>query len=238
MRLDRYLVTNEYTFSRNKAQELIKKGAVLVNGDVVTKPSYEITNGDNIRITSNDQYVSRAAYKLKIFLEREKIDFKNKTVLDIGASSGGFTQVALEYGAKKVVAVDVGKGQLHETLRDCERIENHENTDIRKFSYPTKFDVIVSDVSFISLLYILDKIDELAKDEIILLFKPQFEVGKNVKRDKKGVVMDKEAILRARREFEKQTAKLNWKLVTSQESAIKGKEGNVEYVYRFKKNLL
>jgi len=235
MRLDQYLVTNEYTFSRNKAQEIIKNGYVKVNEKIIKKPSYKLSKNDSVEILKNEKYVSRAAYKLKNYLEKYKMNFKNKNVLDIGSSTGGFTQVALEKGALKIVSVDVGKGQMHKTLRNNPQIELFENTDIRVFRYPEKFDVIVSDVSFISLLKIIKKIDKLAKNDIILLFKPQFEVGRNVKRDKRGVVTDENAVQNARENFEKECDKLGWKLIRSEESSIKGKEGNTEYIYHFKK---
>ncbi|GAB6073728.1 23S rRNA (cytidine-2'-O)-methyltransferase TlyA [Nautilia lithotrophica] len=235
MRLDQYLVTNEYTFSRNKAQEIIKNGYVKVNEKIIKKPSFKLSEKDNVEILKDEKYVSRAAYKLKNYLEKYDINFKNKLVLDIGASTGGFTQVALEKGAEKIVSVDVGDNQLHFTLRENTKIELYENTDIRDFTYDKRFDVIVSDVSFISLLKIIDKIDELSMGDIILLFKPQFEVGRDVKRDKKGVVTDKSAILKARSNFENECKKLGWKLVRSEESSIKGKEGNIEYIYHFKK---
>jgi len=235
MRLDQYLVTNEYTFSRNKAQELIKSGKVNVNNEIIKKPSHKVSEKDKIEVLQQTNYVSRAAYKLKNYLEKHNLDFKDQTVLDIGSSTGGFTQVAIEKGAKKVVSVDVGSNQMHESLKDNPKIELFENTDIRDFSYPDRFDVIVSDVSFISLLKIIDKIDELARNEIILLFKPQFEVGKDVKRDKKGVVLDEKAIISARENFEKQCENLGWKLIGNEVSSVKGKEGNTEFIYHFKK---
>ncbi len=236
MRLDLYLVTNGYTFSRNKAQELIKKGYVKVNEKIIKKPSFMVEQDDKVEVLKTQEYVSRAAYKLKNYLDKYSLSFENKNVLDIGSSTGGFTQVSLEKGAKKVVSVDVGNNQLHFSLRDNPKIEVFENTDIRDFQYPKKFDIVVSDVSFISLLKILDKIDSLIeKGEIILLFKPQFEVGREVKRDKRGVVTDKEAIKKARSDLEKEIKKLNWKLLRSEESSIKGKEGNIEYIYHFVK---
>jgi 23S rRNA (cytidine1920-2'-O)/16S rRNA (cytidine1409-2'-O)-methyltransferase len=235
MRLDQYLVTNEYTFSRNKAQEIIKKGYVKVNDKIIKKPSFNVSESDKVVVENSQKYVSRAAFKLLEFMNKYNLNFDKKLVLDIGSSTGGFTQVAMEKGAFKVVSVDVGNNQLHFSLRDNPKIELFENTDIREFSYPVKFDVIVSDVSFISLLKIIDKIDILAKDEIILLFKPQFEVGKDVKRDKKGVVKDQAAIKNARENFENECDKLGWKLIRSEESSIKGKEGNTEFIYHFKK---
>ncbi|WP_456479903.1 23S rRNA (cytidine-2'-O)-methyltransferase TlyA [Nautilia sp.] len=235
MRLDQYLVTNEYTFSRNKAQEIIKKGYVKVNDKIVKKPSFNVTDGDKIDILNKEKYVSRAAYKLKNYLEKHGLSFKGKTVLDIGSSTGGFTQVSLEKGAEKVVCVDVGANQLHFTLRNNPKIELYENTDIRNFKYDRKFDVIVSDVSFISLLKIIDKVDEVSEGEIVLLFKPQFEVGRDVKRDKKGVVTDMEAVKKARDSFEKACKNSGWELLRAEESSLKGKEGNTEYIYHFKK---
>jgi 23S rRNA (cytidine1920-2'-O)/16S rRNA (cytidine1409-2'-O)-methyltransferase len=233
LRLDEELVNRGLVYSRNKAKEIIKSSKVKVNSKVVTKPSFNVTSDDFIEITDDKIYVSRAALKLKNYLDKYNIDFKDKIVLDIGSSTGGFSEVSLEKGAKKVVAVDVGTNQLHPKLRDDERIESYENQDIRDFEYPQKFDVIVSDVSFISLLKIIEKIDSLAKKDIILLFKPQFEVGKEAKRDKRGVIKDKEAIKKAKENFEKECRKLGWKLIRSEESSIKGKEGNIEYIYHF-----
>jgi 23S rRNA (cytidine1920-2'-O)/16S rRNA (cytidine1409-2'-O)-methyltransferase len=233
LRLDEEIVNRGLLNSRNKAKELIKSQNVKVNGKIVTKPSFRVEKSDNIEILQDKVYVSRAAYKLKNYLDKYGIDFNNRLVLDIGSSTGGFSEVCLEKGAK-VVGVDVGNNQLHESLRD--RMEIYENTDIRDFTYNKKFDIIVSDVSFISLLKIIEKIDTLInKGDIILLFKPQFEVGKDVKRDKRGVVLDKEAIQKARKNFEKETQKLGWKLLRTEESSIKGKEGNIEYIYHFKK---
>ena len=235
MRLDEELVNRRLVDSRNKAKELIKSSKVKVNSKIITKPSFKVTSDDLIEITDEKIYVSRAALKLKNYLDRYNIDFNKKNVLDIGSSTGGFSEVSLEKGAKKVVAVDVGTNQLHPKLKNDERVESYENQDIRDFEYPQKFDVIVSDVSFISLLKIIKKIDFFAKKDIILLFKPQFEVGKEVKRDKRGVIKDEEAIKKARENFEKECMNLGWKLIRSEESSIKGKEGNTEYIYHFVK---
>jgi len=232
VRADKFLVINNFVTSRNKASELIKKGKVKVNGKIISKTSTELNQNDKIEILEK-VYVSRAAWKLKNYLEKYKISFEGKNVLDVGASTGGFSEVALEYGAKEVVCVDVGINQLDKKLKQNPKIKNYENIDFRDFEYEEKFDIVVSDVSFISLLKLIKKIDFYAKEDIILLFKPQFEVGKNVKRDKKGVVLDTIAIEKARQKFEIECKKLNWQLVRSEESSIKGKEGNIEYVYHF-----
>ncbi len=236
MRLDQYLTIKKIFFSRNKAQEFIKSGFIKVNDKIIKKPSFDISSNDKIEVLQKT-YVSRAAYKLKNYLDKYDIDFTNKSVLDIGSSTGGFSEVSLEYGAKKVVCVDVGNNQLHTALRNEPRIELFENTDIRDFNYSEKFDIVVSDVSFISLLKIIRSIDEFSKNEIILLFKPQFEVGKDVKRDKKGVVKDKDAIEKARENFERKCKNLGWELKRSEETSIKGKEGNIEYIYHYIKKV-
>ncbi|EAK0786402.1 TlyA family RNA methyltransferase, partial [Campylobacter jejuni] len=181
-------------------------------------------------------YVSRAALKLKNFLEENDIEIKHKNCLDIGSSTGGFVQILLENQALKITALDVGSNQLHSSLRVNEKIILHENTDLRAFKSEEKFELVTCDVSFISLINLLYYIDNLALKEIILLFKPQFEVGKNIKRDKKGVLKDDKAILKARMDFEKACAKLGWLLKNTQKSSIKGKEGNVEYFYYYIKN--
>ncbi|EIA3452529.1 TlyA family RNA methyltransferase, partial [Campylobacter jejuni] len=159
-----------------------------------------------------------------------------KNCLDIGSSTGGFVQILLENQALKITALDVGSNQLHPSLRANEKIILHENTDLRAFKSEEKFELVTCDVSFISLINLLYYVDNLALKEIILLFKPQFEVGKNIKRDKKGVLKDDKAILKARMDFEKECAKLGWLLKNTQKSSIKGKEGNVEYFYYYFKN--
>jgi len=233
MRLDEYLFEKGYVTSRNKAKELIKNKKIKVNGKTVTKPSLKVDNPD-IEIMQK-VYVSRAAWKLKNYLDKYNISFENKSVIDVGSSTGGFSEVALEKGAKKVVCVDVGNNQLHSKIRQNPKVEVYENTDIRDFEYDSKFDILVSDVSFISLLKIFDKLSSLS-DEMILLFKPQFEVGKDVKRDKRGVVIDKEAIDKARENFENYISK-KFEILRSEESSIKGKEGNIEYIYHLRRKV-
>jgi len=233
MRLDKYLVENDFFESGNKAKEAIQNQKIRVNGKIVTKPSFKV---DNVKIeVLGDNFVSRAAWKLKNYIDEYKILIKDKIALDIGSSTGGFSEVLLNYGVKKVVCVDVGKEQLHSKIKDDKRSEVYEEMDIREFTYPEKFDLIVSDVSFISLLYIIDKVDELAKEDIILLFKPQFEVGKNAKRNKKGVVIDERAIFNAIENFKLQCKIKGWQLIRETKSSILGKEGNEEFILHFKK---
>lgn len=235
MRLDSYVFEKGFAQSRNKAAELIKEGSVWVNGKVERKSSVEIGENDTVDVTKIMQYVSRAGLKLRGFINELSLHVKGLDVLDIGSSTGGFVQVWLEEEAKSVTAVDVGSAQLHPTLKGDSRIILHENTDIRLFKPERTYDVVSCDVSFIGIGALLDVIDTLSNSVIIILFKPQFEVGKEVKRTTKGVVKDGSAIMRAQNQFEAQAVTLGWTLVDKRESLIKGKEGNVESFYYFKK---
>jgi len=235
VRLDNYLVENDFVESRNKAQTIVKEGLVYINDKLVKKPAFQVQQSDEVRVLEHRSYVSRAAFKLDEFLNETGLHVTDKTALDIGSSTGGFTQVLLERGVKEVSCVDVGHDQLHHSLRADERVNVHEGCDIRKFDSDKRFDLIVSDVAFISLLYILDDVDRLGCEDIILLFKPQFEVGREVKRDKNGVVLDKKAITNAMIKFEDVCNLKNWQLVQKSPSKLTGKEGNLEYCYYFKK---
>jgi 23S rRNA (cytidine1920-2'-O)/16S rRNA (cytidine1409-2'-O)-methyltransferase len=235
IRLDNFLVENSFIDSRNKAQSLIKDGFVSVNSKVIKKSSFKVSQSDMVVVAQHDNYVSRSAYKLKYFLEQLEFDIKGMVALDIGSSTGGFTQILLEKDAKEVSAVDVGKEQLHKILKEDKRVFSYESCDIRKFESDKEFELVVSDVSFISLLNILDDIDRLAIKNIILLFKPQFEVGRDAKRDKNGVVIDKKAIQKAMMDFEKSCIDKGWVLSNKMPSKVTGKDGNLEYCYLFNK---
>ena len=235
MRLDLYLTKNFNIQSRNKANELIKASKVKVNNKIISKASFIVEENMNIELLEEDFYVSRAAYKLKYFLDEIKIDLQDKIALDIGSSTGGFTQILLEHQIKKVICVDVGSNQLHERIKNDERIEFFENCDIRDFKSEICFDIVTCDVSFISILNIINSIDSLDFKKLIILFKPQFEVGINVKRDKKGVVKDKDAIEKARSNFLAKTLELKWKLEKNNISKLQGKDGNYEEFFYFSK---
>jgi 23S rRNA (cytidine1920-2'-O)/16S rRNA (cytidine1409-2'-O)-methyltransferase len=235
MRLDAYLHLHAMAQSRNKAQELIKEGLVLVNGAVAKKSSLDVSEEDSIKLLEHRSYVSRAAWKLRNFLDDLELNLQGKRALDIGSSTGGFTQVLLEEGVASVDAVDVGSHQLHESIKKESRVTSYENCDIRTFEVQECYDLVVSDVSFISLHHILDAIDSMACGIIILLFKPQFEVGREAKRDKNGVVLDAKAILHAMESFEMACREKAWQLVVKEPSKITGKEGNLEYCYYFTK---
>lgn len=233
MRLDIYITKHHQLQSRNKASELIKSGKVLVDTKVITKPSFDIEGSENIEIQEKDFYVSRSAYKLKYFVEEHHIQCENKSAVDIGSSTGGFTQILLEKGVNSLTCVDVGSNQLHPTLKQNPKITIAENTDIRKFTTPQPFDITTCDVSFISILYILDDIHRVSKKEIIILYKPQFEVGKEIKRDSNGVVKDTSAIQKERENFLLHTQKLGWNLLKTDHSKLQGKSGNQEELFYF-----
>jgi len=235
MRLDNYLVENRFTDSRNKAQDIIKSGLVSVNTKIVIKSSYKVSSDDEVSVQEHKSYVSRSAHKLDEFLNELDLDISERVALDIGSSTGGFTQVLLERDVAEVSAVDVGRDQLHKSLREDSRVYSYESCDIREFKSDKEFDLIVSDVAFISLLNILDDVDRLATRDIILLFKPQFEVGREAKRDNNGVVLDKKAISNAMIRFEDACKLKGWRLVTKSPSALTGKEGNLEYCYYYQK---
>ncbi|UFS63407.1 TlyA family RNA methyltransferase [Sulfurimonas sp. HSL-3221] len=234
MRLDHYLVEAGLAPTRSKAQQLVKSGSVTVDGSVVTKPAFAVES-QQVEVTEAMPYVSRAALKLKGFLPSLPFDVTGMSALDIGASTGGFTQVLLEAGAAAVDAVDVGRDQLHPDIKADPRVRSFEQTDIRRFMPDRTYDVVTSDVSFISLHHILDDVERLAGRWIVLLFKPQFEVGREAARDRKGVVTDPAAVAKAMADFEAACAARGWQQRAKASAAITGKEGNSETCYCFEK---
>lgn len=236
MRLDKYLVDEGYFESRNRANEAIKAKKVKVDGKVA-KASAKIDENSVVDVEDEKFYVSRAARKLENFLIEYPMDFQDKRALDIGSSTGGFAQIVLENGVGSLSCVDVGKDQLHISLRPEERLSLYEETDIRDFQSKEAFDLITCDVSFISILQITDAIDRLSANgtDIVILYKPQFEVGKDVKRDSKGVVQDLDAIARRKEDFESTVESLGWEEKYQAFSQVRGKEGNQEYLYHFVK---
>ncbi len=235
MRLDSYLVENGLVESRTKAQNLIKEHAVSVDGKIIDKVSFDVAEGMTVEVADTQMYVSRAAIKLKGFLPHTEWNLSGLRALDIGSSTGGFTQVLLEEGVASVTCVDVGSDQLHGSLRSDARVSVSENTDIRTFEASEPFEIVTCDVAFISLEHILDAIDRLASRYIVVLFKPQFEVGREVKRDKNGVVKDDKAVGKAMIRFEDSCTLKGWKLVAKEIAHIAGKEGNQEICYGYVK---
>lgn len=194
MRLDKYLSEFKNIDSRTKAKKLILAGFVLVNGKALLDPSYDVKEEDNIDIDSDNditRYVSRGALKLIKAIEAFKLDINDKTCIDIGASTGGFTDVLVKRGARLVYALDVGKDQLHPSLKNNEKVISYESFDARNISNETfdeDFDIVTSDLSFISLTLLTDAFNILVKEntKLIVLIKPQFESGK-IKRKKRHI---------------------------------------------------
>lgn len=236
-RLDLYLLNNKLAATRSKAQDLIKSRYVKVNGTVCNKPGFEVSKADKIEVISSiADYVGRAGVKLEHALNHFKINPAGKTCLDIGASTGGFTQCLLNAKAKKVFAVDVGHGQLHPKIAADPRVINKEGTDIRDFHLParTKINLICADLSFISITLVFPVLKNFcSKDtDIVILIKPQFEVGRG--KTKKGIVKASQDLNKAVEKVVDSAYKYGLFLVKIIKSPITGKQGNVEYLAHFK----
>lgn len=196
MRLDKLLVSRDFFTSRERAQDAIIQKTVTVNGKLIDKPSKEVAEDATIEVIDIfNKYVSRGGLKLEKAIEDFELDFSGKSVLDIGSSTGGFTDCALKHGASFVTAIDVGTEQLHPSLRNLENVQSIENHDFRELK-PNEvgnrqYDYIVSDVSFISLSYLIPFFKPFLKEEgmCVLLIKPQFEAGASFL-NKSGIVTD------------------------------------------------
>jgi 23S rRNA (cytidine1920-2'-O)/16S rRNA (cytidine1409-2'-O)-methyltransferase len=234
-RLDQYLAERGMVASRSQAESFIRLGQVKVNGKIVTKSGTLVSDTDEILSIISSQFVSRAALKLKSASETFGLDFKGKVVLDVGSSTGGFTQYALEQGATKVIAVDVGTDQLHPSLHDDPRIELHEKTDIRDFKTAEHIDMVVGDVSFISLREILPHVATLVDTEaaIVAMVKPQFEAGQSGLKHK-GVIKNERMRRDILKDFEA-WAMQRFKIIQKADSTVPGSKGNVERFYLLKK---
>jgi 23S rRNA (cytidine1920-2'-O)/16S rRNA (cytidine1409-2'-O)-methyltransferase len=168
-------------------------------------------------------------------LHQNSIELTNKIALDVGSSTGGFTEVLLCGGVSSVDCVDVGSGQLYEKIYHNPKVTSYENTDIREFNTTKRYDIVVCDVSFIAIKNIISSLDNFFSQDLILLYKPQFEVGALAKRDRRGVVTDTQQLDLSQQEFEYMTCQLNWNLVKKQNSQISGKRGNIETFYWFQR---
>lgn len=233
-RLDMAMTERGLTASRSQAESWIKMGKVTVDGRVMTKPGLFVRPDAVIKLMAQTQYVSRAGLKLASVAEILKLDFKSKIVLDVGSSTGGFTDYSLRNGAKKVYAVDVGTDQLHPSLRRNPQIELHEKTDIRDFYMKAKPDIIVIDVSFISLRDILPHLfDNLSgpNTQIVAMVKPQFEAGKD--QTNKGIIKNDSIRRQILKDFEI-WAKDNFVIEDKRDSDVAGAKGNQERFYLLK----
>jgi 23S rRNA (cytidine1920-2'-O)/16S rRNA (cytidine1409-2'-O)-methyltransferase len=231
-RADRLLVARGLFESRARAQAAIAAGRVTADGNLVRKASEEISSTAAITAEPEHPYVSRGGVKLAAALDHFSLDVANRICLDVGASTGGFTQVLLERGAQRVYAVDVGRDQLHAELRRHERISSIEQTDIRKLDparLPAPADFCVVDVSFISLKLVLPHLDRLTSPRamILALIKPQFEADR---RDiKKGIVRDPAVHAAVCDDIAAFIRTLGWRPGRLMQSPILGGDGNREF---------
>lgn len=244
MRLDKYLFENRYFDSRRKAQDAITDGLVKVNGKVILKCSFDFIDGEIIITEREIDYVSRGGYKLNQAINNFKLNLKDTLVLDIGASTGGFTDCCLRNGARHVFALDVGTLQLSPKLRNDPRVTSIENMNFKDAKSSDLndniFDFIVIDVSFISLEHIFANLKLFTDNEtkIVALIKPQFELG-DISIANKGIISKKEDHLLAIKLVEKRANKYGFYLEKLTFSPIVGeKKGNIEFIGLFSsKNL-
>lgn len=233
LRLDATMVQRSLVPTRSQAESWIKLGKVTVDGKSVTKPGFFVREDSEIILDAKEQYVSRAGLKLASVAELLGVSFNDAAVLDVGSSTGGFTDYALQHGAQKVYAVDVGTDQLHPSLRDNEKIELHEKTDIRDFFLPpeSRPDIIVIDVSFISLRDILPHIAKhlMGKNtKIMAMVKPQFEASRQ--QVNKGVIKNDGVRRQILKDFEAWSKDL-FVIRDKHDSEVAGSKGNRERFY-------
>ena len=239
-RLDNLLVERGIIQSRERAKGLILSGDVKVNGNPVNKAGTLIDEDAEIELTGKDiPYVSRGGLKLEKAIKEFGINVKDKVAIDVGASTGGFTDCLLQYGIKKVYAVDVGYGQLAWKLRKDPRVIVIERKNIRYLNpddIGEPVDIATIDVSFISLKLVLPVVKNLLKEkgEIIALIKPQFEVGKG-EVGKGGIVKEKEKHEKVISEIKSFAIDLGFKVLNVTESPIQGQKGNVEFLIHLQK---
>lgn len=235
MRIDKFLVEHQFAPTRSKAQQLIKDKAVLCNGIIVEKSSYIVNSTDEIFLAESSvlKYVSRGGLKLEKAINEFDICFTNKVILDIGSSTGGFTDCALQNGAQKVIAVDVGRDIMHPTLRENPNVELHEETDIRDFPCDRlmEVDYVVGDVSFISIITILNALKGApGKFELVILIKPQFECGAQIAKKSKGVIRNPKVHLDVLHKVISSLEQMGYYLIEITYSPICGGDGNIEYL--------
>jgi len=235
-RLDVELARRELASSRSSARELIGANRVTVNGAIAGKAARLVASGDAIEVIGPPaRFVGRGAEKLEHALDEFGLDPADLTVLDAGASTGGFTDSVLQRGARHVYAVDVGHGQLHERLRADQRVTNLERTNIRSIevdNFDGPIDLIVGDLSFISLLLVIPALVGVCKPgtSMVLLVKPQFEAGRHEVSKGRGVITDPLVHERVRNEIDEALVEAGCTVVGWTTSPITGADGNVEFL--------
>jgi len=242
-RIDKLLVERGLAESRTKAQAIVMAGAVLANEQRIAKPSDLVPTDADIRVKGADDpaasYVGRGGLKLEAALRQFQINARDFVCLDVGASTGGFTDCLLQHGARKVIAVDVGHNQIDWRLRTDERVEVREGINARYLQpqdFETQFDLIVMDVSFISATKVLPAIVPVLKGSgrIVILIKPQFEVGRT-EVGKGGVVRDPEKHARVVEEVNRAANTLGLTVLGVMESPLRGADGNTEFLALYEK---
>ena len=233
-RLDKALVERGLATTRSQADNFIRLGYVFLNKKIVQKSGTMVSDSDEIKLEKKETYVSRAGLKLASVAEYFHLNFQDKIVLDIGSSTGGFTDYSLRHGAKKVFAVDVGTDQLHPSLRPNPKIALYEKTDIRDFYADEAIDIIVGDVSFISLREILPHVVENLMNTntmLVAMVKPQFEAGRH--QVNKGIIKNDKVRRQILSDFE-DWAKKYFVILDKKDSEVAGSKGNLERFYKLK----
>jgi 23S rRNA (cytidine1920-2'-O)/16S rRNA (cytidine1409-2'-O)-methyltransferase len=233
IRLDNYLVEKGIALTRSKAQAIIMSGQVFVDAKLIDKAGYLVKEEQEVIVKETYPYVSRGASKLEQAYHVFKLNFENKVICDIGSSTGGFTDFALQHGVKKAYCIDVGRGQLAQNLREDKRVITMEKTDFRSIEkLPDNIDYYLCDVSFISLKKILPKIKEIAgqSTKVIALIKPQFEAGAREASKGKGVIKDEAVRLKIVENIKEFSTLLGFTIHGLTESPILGAKGNKEYL--------
>ena len=234
-RLDLEMVRRGLAESREIAQSLIKSGKVLVSGSSALKPARLVEASQPLQIIDpSPKYVSRAGRKLEAALETFEVEVKSSRCIDIGASTGGFTDCLLQNGAESVLAVDVGRGQIHERLVANQRVEVLEQTDVRSLipeEIGAPFKVLTADLAFISLRTVMRNLFSLVEkgSDMLLLVKPQFEAGKKAVDVARGVIRDPEIWEEVLKNVQDSINAHDGAIMKCMPSPIKGSEGNVEF---------
>ena len=235
-RVDKILVEAGLVSTRSQALLLIEEGVVFYKNQKIEKASQQVT-AEGLEVKKDVQYVSRGAHKIETALSRFSVSVEGKIIADVGASTGGFTDFVLRSGAKKVYCIDVGHDQLAPSIKNSDRVENHEGVNIKfPFQLSELVDIAVVDLSFISLKLVLKNIFALVKPDgvVVALVKPQFEVGRDGL-DGNGIVKSEGHRLVMLADLKEWCKKENFPVISQCESPILGKNGNKEYFFYFDK---
>ncbi len=235
-RLDAILLQREYVRDGTEAFVLVTAGRVLVNGQKAISPAQLIADNAEVVVRSNKEFVGRGGLKLDAACKRFEIDVTDKICMDVGAATGGFTDVLLQRGAKRVYAIDTARGKIAQSIRDNPRVVLLERTDIRSVTvFPEHLDLVVIDVSLMSLREILPAVLRLISDDatVVALFKPQYET-RNPQHLHAGVIRSNTVRNALTVTFEEWATAHQWEIRGRMESPIHGSKGNVEYLYLLK----